>query len=506
MTPTQKLVDELHKHDGDWFVQIDKNEDTDAIERLYFIEKEQLNMLAKAYEVSIMDCTYKTNRYKMPLSIIVGHTELGTTFYAGFCFLSSEKQADFEWLLRIIQRIYLDLDLPNPNVFAIDRDIALINALGVILPEVPIMLCIWHVNNDFLKYNRKSFTKEDDQELWKEVQKDFLSVIYSATEEIYTQNWQSFQDKYSAKYDDMVSYVWNIWLYPWADKIVTCYTNHIQHFGTGTTSRGEGGHSVIKARLGHSTGDLKTVVDSIQITLMDQRKNYKYELAKARSRTAHEFRKPLYRKIIKDIAPKALWLIHEQRKMYLEYMEADKRLPNCTGSFNKTMGLPCRHDIKGIIEQSPAGAIELKDIHPHWHYKRAVKPTRSAAINNDDADDNAAAAKAEEDTLLAVTEPKVVKSKGRPRGSLNKAKRQNTFDKSTRRELSGFEHVEAAVNTARRGGQARGGGGDRGGGQIFMAPPASSAPPNLGGRQDVRGAARGATRGGQRLFLRGRRP
>ena len=37
--------------------------------------------------VLIMDCTYKTNRYKMPLLDIVGVTALNTSFYVGFCFV-----------------------------------------------------------------------------------------------------------------------------------------------------------------------------------------------------------------------------------------------------------------------------------------------------------------------------------------------------------------------------------------------------------------------------------
>ena len=46
--------------------------------------------------------------------------------------------------------------------------------------------------------------------------------------------------------------------------------------------------------------------------------------------------------------------------------------------------------------------------------------------------------------LLSVDESAVHREKDRPMSSRNK--RQKTFDNSTRRELSDFEHVKAEIN------------------------------------------------------------
>lgn len=46
-----------------------------------------------------MDCTYRTNKYRLPLLHILGCTNLQTFFSAGFCFLSSETQADYHWAI-----------------------------------------------------------------------------------------------------------------------------------------------------------------------------------------------------------------------------------------------------------------------------------------------------------------------------------------------------------------------------------------------------------------------
>ena len=68
-----------------------KNVSDDRIERLFFISSSMQQMLARNPDVLILDCTYKTNRYKMSLLVITEVTNLNTSFYADFCFLRSEN-------------------------------------------------------------------------------------------------------------------------------------------------------------------------------------------------------------------------------------------------------------------------------------------------------------------------------------------------------------------------------------------------------------------------------
>jgi hypothetical protein len=50
-------------------------------------------------DVLFLDCTYKTNQFKLPLLVIVGTTCLNTTFYVAFCFLAKEEAGDYVWAL-----------------------------------------------------------------------------------------------------------------------------------------------------------------------------------------------------------------------------------------------------------------------------------------------------------------------------------------------------------------------------------------------------------------------
>lgn len=125
-------------------------------------------------------------------------------------------------------------------------------------------------------------------------------------------------------------------------------------------------------------GDLKAVVDSLQILPMNQRKDYNDKVNEAQSRLLHQLRKTLYWKLIAHVTPHALWKIHDQRERYLKSRETGgKPLPRCTGSFNKVMQLPCCHDMKGLIEHGGEGAtITLNQVHPH---RRFVKPPTTRA-------------------------------------------------------------------------------------------------------------------------------
>ena len=107
LTPIQALIRELDQSD-DWLCQMQKNEeDRNQITHLFFVKGSSRTFLKSNYEVLIMDCTYKTNRYKMPLLIISGQTALHTNFYVAFCFMASETKFDYTWVLRQVKALYL---------------------------------------------------------------------------------------------------------------------------------------------------------------------------------------------------------------------------------------------------------------------------------------------------------------------------------------------------------------------------------------------------------------
>ena len=81
-------------NEAEYHLQYEKNE-ADQITRLFFSKISSQHILKINHEVLLMNCTYKTNKYRLSLLVICGVTTINTTFYVIFCFLSSEYIDDY---------------------------------------------------------------------------------------------------------------------------------------------------------------------------------------------------------------------------------------------------------------------------------------------------------------------------------------------------------------------------------------------------------------------------
>jgi hypothetical protein len=76
-----------------------RSDATGRVLGLFLAHEQSLDLLQGSPEVLLMDCTYKTNKFRMPLFVITGVIPLSTTFFVGFAFLSQQRQVDYEWAL-----------------------------------------------------------------------------------------------------------------------------------------------------------------------------------------------------------------------------------------------------------------------------------------------------------------------------------------------------------------------------------------------------------------------
>jgi len=100
-TPIKALIDEL-SNDEEWLFHF--HSDTNGhVEYLFMAHRTSIDMVRKYPTVLIMDCTYKTNKFKMPLLDVIGINPCNLSFYVGFCFL---KGKDIEIITCKSKRIY----------------------------------------------------------------------------------------------------------------------------------------------------------------------------------------------------------------------------------------------------------------------------------------------------------------------------------------------------------------------------------------------------------------
>lgn len=76
-----------------------KTDVSEHITHLFFASRRSLARYEGYPEVVLLDCTYITHRFCMPLLNIIGITDLNTSFYIAFAFIKSEQE-DFTWMLR----------------------------------------------------------------------------------------------------------------------------------------------------------------------------------------------------------------------------------------------------------------------------------------------------------------------------------------------------------------------------------------------------------------------
>ncbi|MCI44841.1 protein FAR1-RELATED SEQUENCE 10-like, partial [Trifolium medium] len=90
----------------------------------------------------IMDLTYKSNKYRLPLLEFVGSTSTGETYAITFA-MTSEKEDNFVWTLQSVRNSLQFED--NLKVIVTNRDQALMKAIDTIFPKCTALLGWYHI-------------------------------------------------------------------------------------------------------------------------------------------------------------------------------------------------------------------------------------------------------------------------------------------------------------------------------------------------------------------------
>ncbi|KAJ1407064.1 MULE transposase domain [Sesbania bispinosa] len=111
-----------------------KHEDSDVVRDIVWTHPDALKLLNLFFIVLIIDTTYKTNKYMLPLLEVVGVTSTELTFSVAFAYMEQEKADNFTWVLEKLKTMIPFPDV-SPQVIVTDRDIALMNAVEKVFPN-----------------------------------------------------------------------------------------------------------------------------------------------------------------------------------------------------------------------------------------------------------------------------------------------------------------------------------------------------------------------------------
>ncbi|RFU74564.1 mutator-like element transposase [Trichoderma arundinaceum] len=377
------LINQLDR-EGFWSrVRVDENQRVTAI---LFAHPGSLRYLQAYSDLLLLDCTYKTNEYQMPLLDMIGVDACQQSFCTAFAFLSGEQEEDYVWAVERLRSLYEACDAKLPSVVLSDRCLACLNAIGAVFPSAHSLPCLWHANRAVLAHCLPNFsfqerlaagiaadasTRRGNQSAgWAEFYSFWHSIMQSPTEAEFNRRVAAFEEKYLPDHAEEVAYIQRTWLQPYKEKLVKAWVDEYMHFGNTVTSRVEGIHALLKSYLKTSKFNLFDVWRAIKHAVENQLSEIQSKQARQQTRkpTTHA-NSGLFNALHGWIPHEAIKKVEEQRKL-LEKTDPPVSLV-CSGTFTKAFGLPCVHKIKSLLDRKQGFRID--DFHKQWHLRRNLR-------------------------------------------------------------------------------------------------------------------------------------
>ena len=206
-------------------------ENTDTVKDLFWTHPKSIELLRTFPNVLIMDCTYKTNRYCLPLLEIVGVTSTNLTFCAAIVYLQYEREDNYIWALSRLQHLIDGFE--QPKVIVTDRELALMKAVENVFPRARHLLCRWHISRNVLAKCKKIF---DSNEKWDKFITSWSILVLSPTKDEYMNHLANLEIEFST-HPEAIAYVKEHWLNPYKERFVAAWTDTCMHFGNLTSNR-----------------------------------------------------------------------------------------------------------------------------------------------------------------------------------------------------------------------------------------------------------------------------
>ena len=267
---------------------------------ILFAHPESLAYLQAYPDLLFLDCTYKTNKYGMPLLDMIGVDACQRSFCIAFAFLSGETEEDYIWALDRLRSMYETCGTRLPSVILTDRCLACLNAVSHCFPSAISLLCLWHANKAVLRYCQPAFVRHQQgseaqqQGLrdWNEFFSHWHAIIGSPDEETFDQCVQEMMREYLPQYVNELGYIKTTWLDLYKEKLVKAWVDQHLHFRSVVTSRVEGIHALLKSYLKKSTLDLFEAWRAMKQALLNQLAELRYNQAKQQMRIPIELSGP----------------------------------------------------------------------------------------------------------------------------------------------------------------------------------------------------------------------
>ncbi|CAG8623317.1 2752_t:CDS:2, partial [Cetraspora pellucida] len=118
---------------------------------LFFTTHSAVVKFKQYSKVLLMDATYKTNRFGMPLLLISGIDAMDITFLIASRLLTNETIPSCCWIFQQLKQLIGDTTFYSIQTLLTDREHALISAVRTEALHIKHQLCIWHVEQNIIR-------------------------------------------------------------------------------------------------------------------------------------------------------------------------------------------------------------------------------------------------------------------------------------------------------------------------------------------------------------------
>jgi hypothetical protein len=318
-----------------------------VVDCMFFMHQSSVSMCQTFGTVFLLNCTYKTNKFGMPLLNVVGITSTYATFNADFAFLHAENEEVYAWVLEQF------FEVVTPKVLCTNRELALMNGIARVFSGCHNILCCWHINKNILANCKTRFSDVE----WQQFMERWNMLISSTSVKLFDTALGVFKETYSRTHPVAWQYINMTWM-PHKETFVTYYIDEFPHFGSASTSRVEGNHHIFKSYLRVGTLHFLTLTKQLGFMLANQHVELNAMIEKQRVHKAHRFGHSCFKDLIYKVSDFTLDKLLQQLK-HAENGGHEEQ--PCSARFTKSWGLPCHHYIRDYLETETL--ILLQDIH-----------------------------------------------------------------------------------------------------------------------------------------------
>ncbi|XP_074318241.1 uncharacterized protein LOC141655039 [Silene latifolia] len=209
-----------HKYVHYWVT----DQETDELTHVFMAHPEAVKMFRSYYYVVLIDSTYKTNLYRLPLVEMVGVTPIGKSFVIAYALVTHESEDGYLWVLRKLKALLNDV--VQSNAIVTDCEAGLLNAIPIVFPDSSHLLCLWHIYSN-VETKALDITGQDS---WaKHITCDlFEAVVEAETEDKFNVAWGNLARNGSRVPVDVLHAFWRKLEYDGSEAMPVCDDDRLE--------------------------------------------------------------------------------------------------------------------------------------------------------------------------------------------------------------------------------------------------------------------------------------